>query len=266
MTMRLMTNRSPLVEIRALTKSYGRQRVLQGIDLDLARGAVTAIIGPNGAGKTTLNKVLLGLVRADSGTVLFDGEDTADQIRHRARMGYMPQAARFPEHFSARDVLSLLTDLRGAEAARDEELLTTFGLATFMDQPVRSLSGGQRQRVNAVAAFLFTPDLLLLDEPTAGLDPVASGLLKDKIRAVRDAGRAVVITSHILSELEEFTDAVVFLHEGRVRWCGALDQLMRSTRAATLERAIAQLMQSTTGPTSSAGTIATRGGGSAVIV
>ena len=112
-----------------------------------------------------------------------------------------------------------------------------------MAQPVRTLSGGQRQRLNAAAAFLFSPELLLLDEPTAGLDPVASGILKEKIRAVRDEGRAVIITSHILSELQEISDTVVFLHEGRVRWAGPLADLLNVTHAGSLERAIAHLMQ-----------------------
>jgi len=238
-----MTARDVLVHIRALTKSYGAQRVLQGVDLDITRGAVTAVIGPNGAGKTTLNKVLLGLVRPDAGTLLFDGRDMRNDTRHRERVGYMPQAARFPENFTARDVLAVLTDLRESAPARDDSLLEAFGLAAFLDRPVRALSGGQRQRLNAVAAFLFCPDLLLLDEPTAGLDPIASGILKDKICEVRDAGRAVLITSHVLSELEEFADVVVFLHEGRVRWVGALTLLLARTNAPTLERAIAELMR-----------------------
>ncbi|WP_411278500.1 ABC transporter ATP-binding protein [Gemmatimonas sp.] len=234
---------SPLVEIRNLVKSYGRRRVLDAVNLDIARGAVTAIIGPNGAGKTTLNKLLLGLVHADSGRMSFDGIEMAGQIAHRARIGYMPQAARFPESYTGQDVLDLLRDLRGGATPPDESLLQRLGVAAFLEQPVRTLSGGQRQRLNAVAAFLFSPDLLLLDEPTAGLDPIASGTLKDKIRAVRDEGRAVIISSHILSELQEISDTVVFLHEGRVRWSGPLADLLNVTHADSLERAIAHLMQ-----------------------
>ena len=234
---------SPLVEVRDLMKSFGHRRVLDGVDLDIARGAVTAIIGPNGAGKTTLNKVLLGLVHADAGHIAFDGVEVTGQIAHRARIGYMPQAARFPERYTGQDVLDLLRDLRGETTPRDVSLLTELGVHAFLGQPVRTLSGGQRQRLNAVAAFLFAPDLLLLDEPTAGLDPIASGILKDKIRGVRDAGRAVIITSHILSELQEISDTVVFLHEGRVRWSGPLAQLLETTHADSLERAIACLMQ-----------------------
>jgi len=235
---------TPLVSVRGLTKSYGKRAVLRGIDLALSRGAVTAIIGPNGAGKTTLNKALLGLVHPDGGTILFDGVDVRGSIAHRARIGYMPQSARFPEDSSARDLLTLLGDLRGTERARDEHLLEAFALDRFLDQPVRALSGGQRQRLNAAAAFLFTPELLLLDEPTAGLDPVASSTLKDHMRSVRDDGRAVVITSHILSELQELADQIVFLHEGRVAFAGTLQALQERTGATSLERAIALLMQS----------------------
>ena len=234
---------SPLVEIRALMKSFGRRRILDGINLEIARGAVTAIIGPNGAGKTTLHKALLGLVHVDAGTMLFDGVDVAGQISHRARIGYMPQSARFPESYSGQDVLNLLRDLRGETTPRDASLIQQLGVEAFLAQPVRTLSGGQRQRLNAAAAFLFSPELLLLDEPTAGLDPVASGMLKEKIRAVRDEGRAVIITSHVLSELQEISDTVVFLHEGRVRWSGPLVTLLESTDTNTLERAIATLMQ-----------------------
>jgi Cu-processing system ATP-binding protein len=239
---------TPLIEVRGLRKRYGRRAVLDGIDLMVQRGEVTAIIGPNGAGKTTLNKILLGLVHPDAGTVHFDGQPTADRVDHRRRIGYMPQAARFPEALTARDVLALLGELRGQAAGDGAALLDEFAVTPFLDQPVRSLSGGQRQRLNAVAAFLFAPELLLLDEPTAGLDPVASGLLKDRIRAARDAGCAVIVTSHILSELEEIADRIVFLLDGRVRWDGTLDALLAGTGAPSLERAIAGIMRGTPAP------------------
>lgn len=234
---------APLVEVRGLVKRFGARTVLDGIDLSIARGCITALIGPNGAGKTTLNKSLLGLIRPDAGSIHFDGADTAGQIAYRAHIGYMPQTPRYPDAFTAGDVLHLLSDLRGTDAPRDEVLLDAFGVRDLLLHPARNLSGGQRQRLNAATAFLFAPALLLLDEPTAGLDPVASGILKDKIRSDRQAGRAIVITSHVLSELQELADTVVFLHEGRIRFAGGLDELMRSTRASSLERAIALLMQ-----------------------
>lgn len=238
----------PLVSVKDLRKHYAGRTVLQDVSIDIHRGAVTAVIGPNGAGKTTLNKSILGLVRPDSGSILFDGEDTVGRIDHRARIGYMPQLARYPETFTGRDVLGLLADLRGDRVVRDTALVDAFELERFLDQPARALSGGQRQRINAAAAFLFAPDLLLLDEPTAGLDPVASGVLKRAIRGAREAGRAVVITSHILSELQELADTIVFLHDGRVAWHGAVSSLLADTGKPSLEEAIAHLMQRGTTP------------------
>lgn len=231
-----------LVSVRSLRKQYGKRVVLDNVSVDIHRGAVTAVIGPNGAGKTTLNKAILGLVKQNAGSILFDGVDTAGRIDHRARIGYMPQLPRYPETFTGRDVLNLLSELRGS-AAHDESLISAFELERFLDQPARALSGGQRQRINAAAAFLFAPDLLLLDEPTAGLDPVASGILKKAIRRVKGEGRAVVITSHILSELQELADTLVFLHEGKLAWSGTVASLLADTGVSSLEEAIAQLMQ-----------------------
>lgn len=233
----------PVVRARGVEKRYGRLPVLRGVDLDVVRGEVTAIIGPNASGKTTFNKILLGLVRADRGEVLVDGQPVGDDPRYRARIGYMPQAARFPENLCADDVFRMLADLRGAQAARDEELIESFGLGAVMRTPIRVLSGGMRQRVNAALAFYFRPDLLLLDEPTAGLDPISSGVLKDKIRAERAAGRTFILTSHVLSELEELSDRIAFLLDGQVRFSGTQDELKALTGELSLERAIAALMR-----------------------
>ena len=140
----------------------------------------------------------------------------------------------------------MVRDLRGANAAgapADEELVGRFALAEHMAKPLRTLSGGTRQKVNAVLAFLFRPELLILDEPTAGLDPVASGVLKDKILAERAAGRTFVITSHVLSELEELADDVAFLVDGRVHFAGPVEELLRATRQTRLERAVAHMMR-----------------------
>ena len=233
-----------MIEVRGLVKRYGKLPVLQGIDLSVRRGQVTAIVGPNGAGKTTLIKAVLGLARPDGGSILFDGVVLNGDPSYRARIGYMPQIARFPENLSGAELLALLKDLRGggAASALDEELIDRFRLAPQLDRPLRTLSGGTRQKVNAVMAFLFRPDLLILDEPTAGLDPVASSVLKDKIHAERRAGRTVVLTSHIMSELEELADDVAFLLDGSLRFAGPLADLKRSTRQSNLERAIAQMM------------------------
>jgi Cu-processing system ATP-binding protein len=230
-----------MITLQDVAKRFGRVEVLRGVDLALRPGRVTAIVGPNGAGKTTLIKIILGLARADRGRVLFDGRPVTDDPAYRARIGYMPQIARFPEHLTGVDLLAMLEDLRGA-AAVDRGLVERFRLDDQLAKPLRVLSCGTRQKVNAAMAFLFRPDLLVLDEPTAGLDPVASSVLKDEILGARADGRTFLITSHIMSELEELADDVAFLLDGQVRFAGSLDDLKRVTRQVSLERAVARLM------------------------
>ena len=234
-----------MIEARGLTKRFGNLRVLDGVDLVVPRGQITAIIGPNGSGKTTFNKSILGLVRPDGGELLFDGIPVNGDPGYRARIGYMPQAARFPENLCAEEVIRLVLSIRGNPWRRDDELLQVFDLGPAMRTPVRLLSGGMRQRINAALAFLFYPDLLILDEPTAGLDPVSSGALKDKLRRERDAGRTMIVTSHVLSELEALADHIAFLLDGKVRFSGAPSELRALTGEPTLERAIASLMRGT---------------------
>jgi Cu-processing system ATP-binding protein len=233
-----------VIVIDGLMKRFGALQVLQGVNAVIATGRVTAILGPNGAGKTTLIKSILGLTRPDGGTLLVDGRPVSDDPAYRARIGYMPQIARFPENLSASDLLEMLADLRGRDARQDRELIDGFRLGPELAKPLRTLSGGTRQKVNAVLAFLFGPDLLVLDEPTAGLDPLASGVLKDKIRAERARGATFVVTSHIMSELEEIADDVVFVLDGVVRFAGSVESLKVRTRQLNLERAVAQLMHS----------------------
>jgi Cu-processing system ATP-binding protein len=217
------------------------------VDLDVRRGSVTAVVGPNGAGKTTLIKSILGLVHPDVGAIRVDDVLVGEDCSYRARIGSMPQIARYPHNLTARELLAMLTDLRAAAPGvgplrRDEALIDQLALRDQLDKPLRTLSGGTRQKVNAAAAFLFAPELLILDEPTAGLDPAASAVLKDRILAERMAGRTVIVTSHFMSELEELATDVVFLLEGTVRYAGSLDELLRRTRKANLGRAISHLM------------------------
>jgi Cu-processing system ATP-binding protein len=232
-----------VVSVSGVTKRFGKQQVLRGAELAVRAGQVTAILGPNGSGKSTIIKVLLGLVRPDGGTVVVNGETVGADPGYRARIGYMPQLARFPENLTGREVVRLLRDLRSDEVPEDDELFEAFGLPAELDKPVRALSGGTRQKLNAAVAFMFQPALLILDEPTAGLDPIASGVLKDKILRARDAGASVILSSHVLSELEDLVDDVVFLLEGRVEFQGSLRRLAESTGEARLERAIAHLMR-----------------------
>lgn len=232
------------LEVRRLSKHFGPRAVLDAVDLVVRPGRVTAIVGPNAAGKTTLIKAILGLVRPDrhAGRIEVDGMHVNGDPRYRERIGYMPQAAQFPGELTGRELLGFLRALRGRTTDLDDELLREFALGDALTKPVRTLSGGTRQKLNAIAAFLFRPALVILDEPTVGLDPVAAGVLKDKVRRSTAEGMTVVLTSHILSEVEELADDVVVLVEGTIRFAGPLGALRERTGQTTLERAVARLL------------------------
>jgi len=231
------------VRLRALRKRYGRLEVLRGVDLDIAEGRITAIVGPNAAGKTTLIKSILGLVRRRDGVIQVGGETVGLDPSYRRGIGYMPQAARFPEQLTGAEVLALLRGVRGEAAERDERLIDQLELGASLATPVAAMSGGTRQKLNAAVAFLFRPKLLILDEPTAGLDPVASAVLKDRIKAAPGEGQTVILTSHIMSEIEELADLVVFLVEGSIRFQGSIASLVERTGEDRLERAVARMMR-----------------------
>jgi Cu-processing system ATP-binding protein len=225
-----------------VTKRFGSRDVLRGIDLTIARGRSLGLIGPNGAGKTTLIKLLLGLAHPTSGDIRVDGRSTAGDDSYRERIGYMPQIARFPENLTGNELLAMVRDLRGSLEPIDASLIARLNLDGQLDKPLRILSGGTRQKINALIALQFDPAILVLDEPTAGLDPLSSAALKDEILERKAAGATVLITSHIMSELEELCDDVALLLDGEIRFVGPIETVTALTRQGNLERAIAALM------------------------
>jgi Cu-processing system ATP-binding protein len=232
-----------VIQIHGLRKSYGALDVLKGIDADVPTGRVTGIVGPNAAGKTTLIKSILGLTRPDGGSIEVGSARVNGDETYRRKIGYMPQIARFPSNLTGAELLAMLRELRPDVEEVDDDLVRAFGLGLELTKKLNDLSGGTKQKINAVAAFLFKPALLILDEPTAGLDPRSARILKDKITSEQRAGRTFVITSHVMSELEELADNVIFVSEGKVRFSGSLDQIKRLTRQVNLERAVAELME-----------------------
>jgi Cu-processing system ATP-binding protein len=230
------------VRATGIRKRYGSLQVLDDVDVCFRPGRITAVLGPNGAGKTTLLKMILGLVRPDDGTVTLGDVKVNGGAEYRRDIGYMPQLPRFPENLKGWELTAMIDDLRGFQGPADESLIDAFGLRSEMDKPFRTLSGGNRQKLNASLALRYGAGVLILDEPTAGLDPVAARVLKDRVRAERDRGCTVLITSHEMGQLQSLADDVVFLLEGVVRFEGEVAELLALTGETELEGAIARLI------------------------
>lgn len=226
-----------------VTKKFGKLTALNEVSVTCSRGHAIALIGPNGSGKTTLIKTILGMVIPDSGFITFDQHNIKHDWNYRSRIGYMPQIGRYPENMTIAQVFAMMKDIRSGWKKLDEELFESFRIPAIQDKQMRTLSGGTRQKVSAALAFLFCPDVLILDEPTAGLDPVASEILKEKIQAERLNGKLILITSHILSELDDVVSEIIYMQDGQVRFHKSLAQLQQDTGCQKLAQAIAHVMK-----------------------
>ncbi len=231
-----------MVIVEQVKKRFGRLEVLREVSATFEAGKIIAIVGPNASGKTTLMKCILGLVLPDSGNVTIDKQNVKD-AKTRSQIGYMPQKAQFPDNLRVQELLHWIQDLRGQTSNVQNELVDYFDLKPHLQKSLRTLSGGTRQKVSAVLALMFNPSVLLFDEPTAGLDPLASSRLKDTILEQKSQGKTILLTSHVMSELEELADEVLFLLDGSIVFRGTLDEIRQRSGEARLERAIAKLMQ-----------------------
>lgn len=232
-----------MLSISNLSKKFGKLPVLDNISIDMDRGQVVSLIGPNGSGKTTLIKCLLGLVIPDSGEISLDGQKILKNWAYRERIGYMPQIGRYPDNMLAGQVVDMLKSIRNSSRKLDEDLLEAYRFDEFASKPLRTLSGGTRQKVSACLSFLFDPDILILDEPTSGLDPLASEILREKIAVEKARGKLILVTSHILSDLEDITTDVLYLMDGKIRFYESVDALKSRTGEQKLNRAVAQIMK-----------------------
>jgi Cu-processing system ATP-binding protein len=233
-----------MIDIKNISKSFGKLDVLKNVSLNLGAGETVALIGPNGSGKTTLIKTILGLVIPDKGDIVFNGKSVLREWKYRSAIGYMPQIGRYPDNMRIGQIIDMMVDLRkDDDHAPDNELLHSLGIDSILDKPMRTLSGGTRQKVSACLAFMFHPKVLILDEPTAGLDPLSSEILKAKIAKEKDKGKLVLITSHILSDLDDLVTEVVYMHEGEARFHASVEELQEQTGERKLNKVIAFLME-----------------------
>ncbi len=233
-----------MISIEKINKSFGKLKALNNVSLTFNKGEAISLIGPNGSGKTTLIKCLLGMVIPDDGNISFNGISVINDWKYRSKIGYMPQIGRYPDNMTIRQIFDMMYDLRKVESKNsDNELISLFGLDHIMSKRMNTLSGGTRQKVSASLAFLFHPDVLVLDEPTAGLDPLSSEILKEKIRKEKELGKLILITSHILSDLDDLVTEVIYLQDGNILFHKSLHQLREDTNEEKLSRAIAVVMK-----------------------
>ena len=233
-----------MLDIHQLSKNFGKLKALDAVSARLEQGQAISLVGPNGSGKTTFIKCILGLVVPDSGRITLNGADILDNWAYRSQIGYMPQIGRYPDNMRVRQLFEMIREVRGNDQLVDDDLMRAFDVQQFENKTMRTLSGGTRQKVSACLAFLFNPGILILDEPTAGLDPVSAEILKEKVLAERKKGKLILVTSHILSDLEEMTTDILYIIDGKINLFQPIDSLKAETGEQKLNRAIAGIMKS----------------------
>ncbi|MGV0656134.1 ABC transporter ATP-binding protein [Mycolicibacterium thermoresistibile] len=238
----------PAVEIHGLKKSFGRTRAVDGLDLRVERGSVAGFLGPNGSGKSTTIRVLLGLLRADGGTArLLGGDPWHDAVELHRRLAYVPGDVTLWPNLTGGQAIDFLAGLRdNFDTKRRDELIERFELDP--DKKARTYSKGNRQKVALVAAFSTNAEIYILDEPTSGLDPLMDKAFQMCVREAADNGAAVLLSSHILAEVERLCDSVTIIRSGRTVRAGRLDELRHLMRTTVKVRTRAPIDALRTAP------------------
>ncbi len=230
-----------MITIDNLYKTFGKVQVLKGLDLAINSGGIFAVLGPNGSGKTTLIKSILGMVIPERGSIQIKDEKILKTHQYRNGINYLPQIANFPANLTVIELLQMIKDIRNKEA-NENKLIELFDLTPFLKQKLGNLSGGTRQKVNLVLTFMFDSEIIILDEPTTGLDPISLIRLKKIIQEEKEKGKTILITSHIMSFVEEISDEIVFLLDGKIYFKGSINKLKEQTNQTDLEHAIANIL------------------------
>ena len=229
-----------MIQINNLYKKFGKNQVLSNLDLEINDGGIFAVLGPNGSGKTTLIKSILGMVVPNKGSISVMDKIIKKNWKYRQEIDYLPQIANFPGNLRVKELIRMIKDLR-QKKSKEEELIQLFGLEPFLDKKLGTLSGGTKQKVNIVLTFMFDSPLIILDEPTTGLDPGSLIKLKKLILQEKNKGKTILITTHIMQFVEEMADEIIYLLEGNIYFKGSVEQLMTKTKQTDFEHAIADI-------------------------
>lgn len=232
-----------MISINNLKKNFGKLIALDGVNLNFDINKSYALIGPNGAGKTTLIKSILGLVIISNGEIIVDNEVISKNWKYREKIGYMPQIGRYPDNMTIGQLIEMIKGIRTDVTTYDEDIIKEFRINSIENKKLHTLSGGTRQKVSASLAFLFNAPILILDEPTAGLDPVSVEILIDKINLERKKEKLLLITSHIMSDLDELTSEIVYVYEGKIAYNNSIQNLKNDTNEEKLGKAISNVIK-----------------------
>lgn len=231
------------ITFEGVGKRYGKLWALRNVDCAFHPGEVVMLIGPNASGKTTLIKCLLGLVSPTEGRIMVHGEPIGSDPSYRTGIGYMPQISQYPAALTIGQLLEMMADIRGlGKSQAEDSLVEELGLSAQLEKRLASLSGGTKQKVSAVLALRSRPSILVMDEPTAGLDPLSSKRVLERAAAVRDAGGTVLITSHLMEEVEALADRVAYLDEGSLRFLLPVQEILSSTGCKRLSEALPMML------------------------
>jgi len=231
-----------MIVIKDLHKKFGKLTVLDGLNLTFRDKGIHTILGPNGSGKTTLIKCILGMVIPNQGSIEFNGKQILGEWEYRKEISYLPQIAYFPQNLKVKELFQMINDLRPG-SKNEAELISLFQLEPYLDKKLGNLSGGTAQKVNIVITFMFNSPLIILDEPTVGLDPVALIRFKKLLMKEKENGKTILVTTHIMSLVEEISDEIIFILEGKIYFKGKVDLLKEQTQQENLENAIANILE-----------------------
>ena len=232
-----------MIEIKNISKRFGKLEVLKNVSITMEAGECIALIGPNGCGKTTLIKSILGMVIPTEGEILVNNKVIKNDYLYRENIGYMPQIGRYPETMTIGQVVEMIQEIRNKKEIEDKDLYRAFEIEKLSQKKMGTLSGGTTQKVSAMIAFMHNPLVFILDEPTAGLDPVAAEILKEKIIKEKQKGKLILITSHLLNELDDLVTQIIFMQEGNILFHKKINELLIETGETKISKSIASLLK-----------------------